>query len=55
MAAKYEVGNFAKNDVKRYTLVVWLVVEDPDTDNSDEPPEGATLNLGVDIAAYENA
>ena len=55
VAAKYEVGNFAKNDVKRYTLVVWLEGEDPDTDNSDEPPEGATLKLGVDIAAYENA
>ena len=55
VAAKYEVGNFAKNDVKRYTLVVWLKGEDPDTDNSDEPPEGATLKLGVDIAAYENA
>ena len=55
IAARYEVGNFAKNDVKRYTLVVWLEGEDPDTDNSDEPPEGATLKLGVDIAAYENA
>ena len=55
VAARYEVGNFAKNDVKRYTLVVWLEGEDPDTDNSDEPPEGATLKLGVDIAAYENA
>ena len=55
VACKYEVGNFAKNDVKRYTLVVWLEGEDPDTDNSDEPPEGATLKLGVDIAAYENA
>ena len=55
VAARYEVGNFAKNDVMRYTLVVWLEGEDPDTDNSDEPPEGATLKLGVDIAAYENA
>lgn len=55
VAAKYEVGNFAKGDVKRYTLVVWLEGEDPDSDNSDEAPEGATLKLGVDIAAYENA
>ena len=55
VAARYEVSNFAKGDMKRYTLVVWLEGEDPDTDNSDEPPEGATLKLGVDIAAYENA
>ena len=55
VAAKYEVGNFAKNDVMRYTLVIWLEGEDPDTDNSDEPPLGASLKLGVDIAAYANS
>ena len=54
-AIKIEKGNFAKNDVMRYTLVVWLEGEDPDTDNSELPPEGASLKLGVDIAAYENA
>lgn len=51
---KYTVNNFKKGDVKRYTLVLWLEGEDPQSDNSKEIPEGASLKLGVDIAAYEN-
>ena len=52
--AKYTVGNFGKNDIKRYTVVVWLEGNDPQSDNSEDYPEGATIKLGVDIAAYEN-
>ena len=55
VAAKYQKGDFAKGDVKRYTLVIWLEGEDPNSENSTQPPEGASLKLGVDIAAYENA
>ena len=51
---KYTVSNFKKGDIKRYTLVLWLEGEDPQSDNSKEIPEGASLKLGVDIAAYEN-
>ncbi len=54
IAAKYEVGNFANGDVKRYTIVAWLEGFDPDAENEKDPPEGASLKLGVDIAAYEN-
>ena len=51
---KYTASNFKKGDIKRYTLVIWLEGEDPQSDNSKEIPEGASLKLGVDIAAYEN-
>lgn len=51
---KYTANNFKKGDVKRYTLVFWLEGEDPQSENSKEIPEGASLKLGVDIAAYEN-
>ena len=52
--AKYVVKDFAKGDIRRYTIVIWLEGDDPDADPTDEPPEGATVKLGVDIAAYEN-
>ena len=51
---KYTANNFKKGDIKRYTLVIWLEGEDPQSDNSKEIPEGASLKIGVDIAAYEN-
>ena len=51
---KSTVSNFKKGDIRRYTLVIWLEGEDPQSDNSKEIPEGASLKLGVDIAAYEN-
>ena len=51
---KYTASNFKKGDIKRYTLVLWLEGEDPQSDNSKEIPEGASLKLGVDVAAYEN-
>jgi hypothetical protein len=52
--AKSTVSNFKKGDIRRYTLVVWLEGEDPQSDNSKKIPEGASLKLGVDVAAYEN-
>ena len=51
----YKVNNFKKGDVKRYTLIIWLEGEDPQSNGDDEIPEGASLKLGVDINAYENA
>lgn len=51
---KRSVSNFRKHDVRRYTLVMWLEGEDPQSENSKEIPVGATLKLGIDIAAYEN-
>ena len=50
----YPVGNFKKGDIKRYTLVIWLEGEDPQSNGVDEEPEGASLKLGVDIDAHEN-
>ena len=52
--AKFSVRDFAKGDMRRYTIVAWLEGDDPQADPTDEPPEGATVKLGVDIAAYEN-
>ena len=54
VAARYEVGNFQKDNVMRYTIVVWLEGEDPESKNSEQPPLDASLKLGVSIAAYEN-
>ena len=51
---KYSVGGFMKNDIKRYTIVIWLEGEDPQSNDTDEAPEDAKLKLGVDIKAYEN-
>lgn len=52
--AKYNVKNFAKGDIKRYTIVLWLEGYDEDSSDDEEYPEGATIKLGVNIAAYEN-
>ena len=51
---KSTVSNFKKGDIRRYTIVMWLEGEDPQSDNSKEIPEGASLKLGVDVTAYEN-
>ena len=51
----YEVDNFLRNDIRRYTIVLWLEGYDPQSRPEEEYPEGATLKLGVDIAAYEKA
>jgi hypothetical protein len=53
--AEYKVEGFNKNDIKRYTIVIWLEGYDPQSKPAEEYPEGATLKLGVDIAAYEKA
>ena len=48
----YIVPKFAPNDMRRITLVVWL--EGYDRQSIGEPPQGASLKLGVSINAYEN-
>ena len=52
---EYDVANFTKDSIKRYTIVMWLEGEDPQSNTSDEPPEEAKLKLGVEIKAYEEA
>ena len=53
--AELKVTNFGKNDIRRYTIVFWLEGGDPQSNPEEDYPEGATLKLGVDISAYENA
>lgn len=48
------VYNFQKDDVNRYTIVIWLEGEDPQSVNHKEAPKGASVKLGVEINAYEN-
>ena len=55
VVCKYSVGNFTKNSVTRYTIVIWLEGEDPQSNNTDEAPEDAKIKFGVDIKAYEDA
>ena len=52
---EYNQTNFVRNDMMRYTIVFWLEGGDPQSQPENEPPQGATLRLGVDIAAHENA
>ncbi len=52
--AKWEVPNFKYNDIRRYTLVIWLEGSDPQSENSKLSPDGASIKLGVKITAYEN-
>ena len=52
--AEYNTANFAKNDMTRYTIVIWLEGYDPQSDPKKDLPQGATLKLGVDISAHEN-
>ena len=49
---EYEINGFVKNDMKRYTVVIWLEGADPQSKPDEDYPEGATLKLGVDISAY---
>ncbi|MBO6262174.1 MAG: hypothetical protein J6N95_06170 [Bacilli bacterium] len=53
--AQYNVSNFIKNEMRRYTIVIWLEGADPQSKPDIDYPEGATLKLGVDISAHENA
>lgn len=50
--AKISAKNFKKGDIKRYTLVVWLEGEDPQSTNDKESPVGASLKLGIQVTAY---
>lgn len=43
---------FKQNDIKRYTLVAWLDGDDPASVGM--PPKGSTVQLGVNISAYEH-
>lgn len=43
-----------QEEIIRYTVVIWLEGEDPDSDPLLEAPKGATIKLGVEINAYEN-
>ena len=52
--ANYLVKDFAKDDIKRYTIVTWLEGEDPQSSTEQSAPEGATIKIGVEITAYEN-
>ena len=52
--AEYTTYGFIKNDMTRYTIVVWLEGTDPQSDYDKKLPKGATLKLGVDITAHEN-
>ena len=52
--ATIPVKNFAKDDIRRYTLVAWLEGEDLQSNHNSKAPKDAKLKLGVDINAYEN-
>lgn len=52
--ATVDVGGFAPGQTRRYTIVHWLEGYDPQSNNYQAPPKGATLKLGVEINAYEN-
>lgn len=52
VVATIPVKYFDQNNMKRYTIVTWLEGYDPQADG--EAPEGANLQLGVEINAYEN-
>ena len=49
---KTSTKGFAMNDVKRYTLVMWLEGEDMQSNNTIVSPVGAGLKIGVDISAF---
>lgn len=45
------VKDFNKDDIMRYTALIWLEGDDPEV--SGQVPEGASLRLGIEINAYE--
>lgn len=51
VAASWPVKTLDSNQIKRYTIVIWLEGYDPQC--TGEAPEGANLKLGVKINAYE--
>ncbi len=52
VAAKITKVNLEKDEMVRYTIVVWLEGNDPEASGS--APVNANLKLGVTINAYEN-
>lgn len=52
IAARYKVEGFAKGDMLRYTVVMWLEGEDPQA-RGGSVPEGASIEFGVRISAGE--
>lgn len=50
----YSRGGFLEGQKRRYTLVVWLEGEDPQSEYAKDAPVGASIKLGVEITAYEN-
>ena len=50
----YTRGGFVEGQTRKYTLVVWLEGEDPQSDYLEEAPKEASIKLGVEITAYEN-
>lgn len=52
--ATIPVSKFAKDDIRRYTLVAWLEGEDLQSSHESSAPKDAKLKLGVEINAYEN-
>lgn len=54
LVTTYARGGFLEGQVRRYTIVVWLEGEDPQSQFLQSAPEGASIKLGVEITAYEN-
>ena len=50
----YKRGGFGQGQIRRYTIVMWLEGEDPQSLPTADEPVGASLKLGVEITAYEN-
>ena len=50
----YQRNNFVKDQIRRYTLVVWLEGEDPQSECLQEAPVGSSIKLGVDMIGSEN-
>ena len=52
---KYAVEKpLAKDDIRRYTVVIWLEGEDRQSDPKTGIPDNASLKIGVNIDAFEN-
>lgn len=52
--AKYERNGFNQNQVRRYTFVVWLEGEDPQSAYAEQAPANSSIKLSVNISARSN-
>ena len=52
LVTDYVVTGFGPDDMRRVTVVIWLEGYDPQSVG--QPPEEASVKLGVTITAYEN-